>query len=70
MSSARSSTIILPPEAGDESYKADYDIELWGWSGGVDPNGLLGIFSCDEIGSSSDSQYCNPAYDELYAASS
>ena len=34
-------------------YKADYDIELWGWSGGVDPNGLLQIFQCDEIGTSS-----------------
>ena len=56
---------ILPPEAGDE-YKADYDIELWGWSGGIDPNGLLQIFKCDAIGASSDSQYCNPAYDQMY----
>ena len=28
---------ILPPEAGDKKYKADYDIELWGWSGGDRP---------------------------------
>ena len=56
---------VLPPEAGDK-YKADYDIELWHWSGGVDPNGLLSVFECDQIGASSDSQYCNPAYDKMY----
>lgn len=56
---------ILPPEAGD-GYTANYDIELWGWSGAIDPNGLLQIFECSAIGSSSDSQYCNPAYDQMY----
>ncbi len=58
--------IVLPPEAG-AGYKANYDIELWDWAGNPDPNALLQIFECDEIGSSSDSQYCNPAYDKLYA---
>jgi peptide/nickel transport system substrate-binding protein len=57
--------IVLPPEAGDE-YKADYDIELWGWSGNPDPNALLAIFRCDEIGNTSDSQYCNPEFDRMY----
>lgn len=57
--------ILLPPEAG-EGYTADYDIELWGWSGSPDPNGLLIIFRCDQIGNLSDSQYCNPEYDRLY----
>jgi peptide/nickel transport system substrate-binding protein len=57
---------VLPPE-GDPPGKADYDIEIWGWSGSPDPSYLLSIFTCDEIGVSSDSQYCNPAYDELYA---
>ncbi len=56
---------VLPPEAGD-GYTANYDIELWGWSGNVDPNALLQIFKCDAIGSSSDSQYCNPEFDKLY----
>lgn len=56
---------MLPPEAGDE-YTADYDLFIWGWGGDVDPNSLLGIFKCDEIGNSSDSNYCNPRYDELY----
>jgi peptide/nickel transport system substrate-binding protein len=57
--------LVLPPEAGAK-YKADYDIELWGWSGNVDPNALLQIFKCDAIGGSSDSQYCNPEFDKLY----
>ena len=61
---------MLPPEACDEpdcaEYKADYDIELWGWAGDPDPNALLQIFRCDAIGSSSDSQYCNPEFDAMY----
>jgi peptide/nickel transport system substrate-binding protein len=64
-SSAALTEIIYPPEGG-EGYTADYDIELWGWSGGIDPNGLLQIFECDAIGDSSDSQYCNPAFDKMY----
>ena len=39
-SSATLTEMIYPPEGG-EGYTADYDIELWGWSGGIDPNGLL-----------------------------
>jgi len=65
LSSATLGEKVLPPEAGD-GYTADYDIELWGWSGGIDPNGLLSIFGCDQIGSSSDSQFCQPAYDQMY----
>ena len=56
--------IMLPPEAGD--YTADYDLFIWGWGGDVDPNSLLNIFTCGQIGSTSDSQYCNPAYDALF----
>jgi peptide/nickel transport system substrate-binding protein len=65
MDSATLGEKVLPPEAG-EGYTADYDIELWGWAGNVDPNALLQIFKCDAIGSSSDSQYCNPEFDKLY----
>jgi peptide/nickel transport system substrate-binding protein len=56
---------MLPPEAGDE-YNADYDMFIWGWAGYPDPSGLLEIFRCDAIGSSSDTMYCNPEYDQLY----
>jgi len=55
---------MLPPEAGD--YKADFDMFIWGWAGDVDPNSLLEIFTCDQIGNSSDSLYCNPTYDDLF----
>lgn len=66
LSSAALGDKILTPEYGD-GYTADYDIELWGWSGGIDPNGLLAVFKCEAIaGGSSDSQYCNPEYDKLY----
>jgi len=59
------SALVLPPEA-DPPGTAKYDIELWGWSGNPDPNALLQIFRCDQIGIGSDSQYCNPEYDALY----
>jgi peptide/nickel transport system substrate-binding protein len=59
--------IVLPPEAGKD-FKANYDIELWDWVGNPDPNALLQIFRCDAIGGSSDSQYCNPAFDKMYDA--
>jgi peptide/nickel transport system substrate-binding protein len=64
--SATLTNLMLPPEAGDPANKADYDMFIWGWAGDVDPNSLLKIFKCDQIGSSSDSNYCNPRYDELF----
>jgi peptide/nickel transport system substrate-binding protein len=66
MDSASLTDLLLPPEAGGSGNLAKYDIELWGWSGNPDPNTLLQIFRCDAIGTSSDSNYCNPAYDKLY----
>ena len=66
LSSAALGQIIYPPEGGPGNL-AKYDIELWGWSGGIDPNGLLQIFKCDAIGTSSDSQFCEPAFDQMYA---
>lgn len=59
--------LMLPPEADPEAdYKADFDLFIWGWGGDVDPNSLLEIFTCGQIGGSSDSLYCNPAYDTLF----
>jgi peptide/nickel transport system substrate-binding protein len=66
LSSAALGQIIYPPEAGPGNL-AKYDIELWGWSGNIDPNGLLQIFKCDAIGTSSDSQFCEPGFDKMYA---
>ncbi len=61
--------LLLPPEA-DPPGTAKYDIELWGWSGSPDPNGLLYVFLCNQIGTSSDSNYCNKQYDDLYTKES
>ncbi|HYC06912.1 MAG TPA: hypothetical protein VEG29_03215, partial [Candidatus Binatia bacterium] len=58
--------IMLPPEAGDPSYKAQYDMFIWSWYETVDPNTLLQVFLCNQIGTSSDSLWCNPQYDQLY----
>lgn len=58
--------LMLPPEAGGEGNKADYDLFIWGWAGNPDPNALLQIFTCDAIGTSSDSNWCNSDYDAMY----
>jgi peptide/nickel transport system substrate-binding protein len=68
--SATLTDLLLPPEAGGKNHLAKYDIELWGWSGNPDPNALLANFRCDAIGTLSDSNYCNPAYDALYGQES
>jgi peptide/nickel transport system substrate-binding protein len=47
----------------------DYDIMLWGWGSDPDPAFLLGVALCDEIATGfSETGYCNPEFDELYAA--
>jgi peptide/nickel transport system substrate-binding protein len=58
--------LLLPPEGGGKANLAKYDIELWGWAGNPDPNALLQIFRCDEIGNSSDSNWCSPEFDAMY----
>ncbi len=54
---------MLPPEGGG---KADYDLFIWSWYETVEPNTLLQIFLCNQIGSSSDSLWCDKHYDDLY----
>lgn len=45
----------------------DWDIFVWGWdSGVVDPNYMLGVPLCDQIGGNNDIFYCNEEYDALY----
>jgi peptide/nickel transport system substrate-binding protein len=60
--------LMLPPEGGEPTYKANYDLFIWSWSGSPDPAPLLDIFTCDAIGSSSDSLWCNEQYDADYEA--
>ena len=45
----------------------DFDMMIWGWSWGPDPNDPLGVMRTDQIPSgSSETGYANPAYDALY----
>lgn len=47
----------------------DYDIIMWGWGSDPDPGFLLSVLTCAEIPTgASETGYCNPEYDELYAA--
>jgi peptide/nickel transport system substrate-binding protein len=55
--------LLYVPEAGGT---ADYDVELWGWTGSPDPDFLLSLLTTDQIGVWSDSNYSNPAYDALF----
>lgn len=46
----------------------DYDVMLWGWGSDPDPAFLLGVALCSEIPSGfSETGYCNPDFDDLYA---
>jgi len=45
----------------------DWDIFIWGWDSGVaDPNYMLGVPLCSQIGGNNDIFYCNEEYDALY----
>ena len=57
---------LIEDVTGPPNGPADYDIYMWGWVGDPDPNSLLGFFTTDEIGGSSDSYYSNPDYDQMY----
>ena len=47
-------------------YKGDYDTFQWGWYVEPDPDSILSYLTCGQRQGSSDSFYCNPAYDKLY----
>jgi peptide/nickel transport system substrate-binding protein len=46
----------------------NFDLAMWDWLPGMDPDFILSILGCNQYGSWSDSGYCNPAYDKLYQA--
>ena len=57
--------LLYTPEAGGT---AEYDVELWSWTGSPDPDFLLSLLTAAEIGGYSDSNYADPTYDTLFAA--
>ncbi len=50
----------------DEIYKGNFDAFQWGWFVEPDPDSMLSYMTCGQRQGSSDSFYCNPAYDKLY----
>jgi peptide/nickel transport system substrate-binding protein len=55
---------------GNTVYNSDapnWDIFVWGWDSGVpDPDYMLGVPLCNQIGSNNDVYYCNSTYDQMY----
>ncbi len=46
----------------------DFDVMIWGWAWGPDPEGPLSVLRTSDIPTgSSETGYSNPKYDELYA---
>jgi peptide/nickel transport system substrate-binding protein len=46
----------------------EFDAFQWGWYVEPDPNSMLSYMTCGQLGSWSDSWYCNKEYDRLYQA--
>ncbi|MSO47777.1 MAG: ABC transporter substrate-binding protein [Thermoleophilia bacterium] len=44
----------------------DFDLAIWDWIGYIDPDFMLSVLLCNQLGGWSDTGYCNPAYDTLY----
>jgi peptide/nickel transport system substrate-binding protein len=44
----------------------NWDIFVWGWDELNDPDYMLSVELCNEIGSNNDSYYCSSHYDRLY----
>jgi peptide/nickel transport system substrate-binding protein len=44
-----------------------FDMFQWGWYVEPDPDSMLSYMTCGQRGNWSDSWYCNPTYDKLYA---
>jgi peptide/nickel transport system substrate-binding protein len=45
----------------------EFDLHMWSWLGYIDPDFMLMTVMCDQYGNWSDTGYCNPEYDALYA---
>lgn len=52
---------------GSDNKYTGYDMAMWDWIPPVDPDFQLSVLTCAQWGNNSDSGYCNPAYDKLYA---
>jgi peptide/nickel transport system substrate-binding protein len=49
------------------THAPDWDIFVWGWDSGVpDPDYMLGVPLCNQIGGNNDVFYCDKSYDAAY----
>jgi peptide/nickel transport system substrate-binding protein len=61
--------IMSSNQVDDATVAGNFDIAVSGWSVNPDPDDALSQQTCAVNGTSkADSGYCNPAYDQLYAA--
>jgi peptide/nickel transport system substrate-binding protein len=44
-----------------------FDLAMWDWTALVDPDFMLSVVTCAQYGGWSDSGYCDPTYDAMYA---
>ena len=47
-----------------------FDMAMWDWVPPVDPDFMLSVLTCAQLGNNSDSGFCNPAYDKMFARQS
>lgn len=48
----------------------NFSVAMWDWVLPPDPQNVLSVLTCAQRGNNSDSGYCNPAYDRLFAEQS
>ena len=44
----------------------NFQLAMWGWDAYIDPNFILSVVTCGQLGAESDSGYCNKKYDALF----
>lgn len=60
------SSALLAEVAGPDGKQTGYDMVLWNWLGVIDPDFMLSVDTCGQLGAYSITAYCNPRYDALY----
>jgi peptide/nickel transport system substrate-binding protein len=61
--------VVNDPTLNSDLYGNHYKnfaMAMWGWDAFIDPNYILSVVTCGQLGNLSDSGYCNPAYDALF----
>jgi peptide/nickel transport system substrate-binding protein len=45
----------------------DYDLAMWDWTALIDPDFMLSVVTCGQLGGWSDSGFCSKSYDKMYS---